>query len=189
MNRRTLVSCAIVLGIATMLTAKADDKSAPDALNFKVKNLAGKEVNLAEHEGKVVLIVNVASNCGYTPQYEGFQELYDKYKDKGLVILGFPCNQFGKQEPGTSDEIAEFCKQNYGVTFDMFEKVEVNGPNATPLYQYLTSEKAVGADAGKVNWNFEKFLVTKDGAVKRFRSKVTPAQLDKEIAAALGEKA
>lgn len=149
-------------------------------LEHKMKSLAGKTVDLSQYNGKVVLIVNVASHCGYTPQYEELQALNKKYKDKGLAVLGFPCNQFKKQEPGTSEEIATFCKQNYGVTFDMFEKILVNddkdsGEKAAPLYQQLTSEKFTKKDAGPVKWNFEKFLIGRDGhVVARFRSNVKP---------------
>jgi glutathione peroxidase len=147
-------------------------------------------VDLSQYQGKVVLIVNVASECGFTPQYKGLQALHAKYKDEGLAILGFPCNQFGAQEPGTSEEIASFCEENYGVDFDMFEKIDVNGKAAAPLYQYLTSAEAVGADAGPVKWNFEKFLIGRDGkVVKRYRSFTTPEALDDPVKAELAKPA
>jgi glutathione peroxidase len=149
-------------------------------LSHKMKSLDGKPVDLSQYEGKVVLIVNVASKCGYTKQYAGLEQLHEKYKDKGLVVLGFPCNQFGGQEPGSPEEIAEFCKQNFGVKFDLFEKVTVNddpkkGEKAIPLYKQLTSKEVTPKDPGKVEWNFEKFLIGRDGKVAaRFRSKVEP---------------
>lgn len=138
-----------------------------------VKDMNGKEVNLADYKGKVLLIVNVASKCGYTPQYEGLEKIYEKYKDRGFEILGFPCNQFGGQEPGTNSEIKEFCSTNYGVTFPLFNKIEVNGPNRSPLYEKLTGNSIT--EQGDIKWNFEKFLISKNGdIVARFRSKVTP---------------
>jgi glutathione peroxidase len=149
--------------------------SAANVLDFRMKTLNGKEVDLSSYRGKVILIVNTASKCGYTPQYAGLEKIYEKYADKGFVILGFPSNDFGHQEPGTDQEIGEFCLKNYGVKFDMFSKVDVKGSNKCPLYHYLTD---VGTDpkfAGEVKWNFEKFLINRDGViVNRFRSKVTP---------------
>lgn len=168
--------------------AKAEEAG---LLSHKMNSLAGKPVDLSQYQGKVVLIVNVASKCGYTPQYEGLQQLSTKYKDKGLVVLGFPCNQFGKQEPGTAQEIADFCKQSYGVTFDMFEKIDVNGKNAAPLYKQLTSKAVSPKDPGDVKWNFEKFLIGRDGKVAgRFRSKTEPMsdELVKAIDAELAKK-
>ncbi len=147
----------------------------PAALDFKMKSLEGKEVDLARHKGKVVLIVNVASECGATPQYETLQQLYDANKDKGLVIIGVPCNQFGKQEPGSAKQIRQFCTANYGVTFEMLEKVDVKGPEAAPLYRFLTSPEASPQFAGDIRWNFEKFLISRDGQlVGRFRTGVQP---------------
>jgi len=171
-----LAACVLAIGLSAAQADKAPKEGDEGVLNHKMKSLAGKTVDLEKYRGKVVLIVNVASHCGYTPQYEGLQALHEKYKDKGLAVLGFPCNQFGKQEPGNSEEIAEFCKQNYGVTFDMFEKIDVNGKNAAPLYKFLTSEKGAAKDPGDVKWNFEKFLIGRDGKVAaRFRSKADPA--------------
>lgn len=169
-----LAACLVAI---TTPTFAADDE-APPALNFEVKSLDGeKNVDLAEeYKGKVVLMVNVASRCGRTPQYKPLEAMYKKYKDQGLVVLGFPCNQFGRQEPGSPAEIKEFCDSRYGITFPMFEKIEVNGANAHPLYKYLTSAEAVGTEAGPVKWNFEKFLINRDGeVVHRFGSREDPA--------------
>ena len=138
----------------------------PAVLDFEINSLTGKPVDLAkEYHGKVLLIVNVASRCGLTPQYEGLQALQEKYGEDGFAVLGFPCNQFGGQEPGTADQIEEFCKKNYGVTFDLFEKIEVNGDGAHGLYQYLTELETKPKGPGKIGWNFEKFLVDRDGNV------------------------
>ena len=137
----------------------------PAVLDFEVTSLDGKDVELSEYAGKVVMIVNVASRCGATPQYEPLQALYEKYEDKGFVILGFPCNQFGAQEPGSATAIREFCTENYGVTFPMFSKIDVNGDEAAPLYQHLTSEDTNPENAGEIGWNFEKFLISRDGEI------------------------
>jgi glutathione peroxidase len=140
-----------------------------------MKSLRGEDVDLAQYQGKVLLIVNVASACGYTPQYKGLQALYTKYAPAGFEVLGFPCNQFGQQEPGTADQIATFCQQRYGVTFPMFEKVDVNGPKQCALYKYLTSQDPRAPWAGVIQWNFEKFLLARDGhVVARFQSHVAP---------------
>ena len=150
--------------------------------NFSCKDVNGDEKNLSELQGKVTLVVNTASQCGFTPQYKGLEDLYQKYKDKGLEILGFPCNQFGNQEPGSNDEIEEFCTQNYGVTFSMFSKVDVNGGSADPLFKFLTSNKKGLLGSSKVKWNFTKFLVDKNGKpVKRFAPTTTPEQISKDI--------
>lgn len=144
-------------------------------LNVKMKSLAGQEVDLSQYHGKVLLIVNVASECGYTPQYRGLQALYTRYAQDGFMVLGFPCNQFGWQEPGTSAQIAQFCQRNYGVTFDMFEKVDVNGTNQCALYKDLTSRDTNAKFAGAIQWNFEKFLIARDDTVvARFGSGVAP---------------
>jgi glutathione peroxidase len=145
------------------------------ALNFQMTALDGKEVDLAKFQGKVVLIVNVASECGFTPQYKSLQALYAKHAKDGLVIVGVPCNQFGNQEPGTSKEIADFCKENYGVTFPMLAKVDVNGNNACALYKFLTGKNTNGKYAGPITWNFEKFLIGRNGdVVARFAPDVDP---------------
>ncbi len=185
------VSCAGVLGrSAGWLLANEKAGEELNAYSFKMKSLSGEEVDLSKYSGKVVLAVNVASKCGYTPQYEGLQELYEKYKDKGLVVVGVPCNQFGRQEPGTASEIAEFCESKYSVTFDMLEKVDVNGDQACDLYKYLTSQDVEPAGAGNVKWNFEKFLIAKNGkVVGRFPSSTKPMgdeliqQIEKQLSA------
>ena len=144
-------------------------------LQGKMKSLAGREVDLAEYQGKVVMIVNVASQCGYTPQYRGLQALYDTYGQSGFMVLGFPCNQFGGQEPGSSEQIAQFCQRNYGVSFDVFEKIDVNGKNQCDLYRSLTSAPTNPRGSGPIQWNFEKFLIARDGTVvARFGSNVAP---------------
>ncbi len=155
---------------------------AHDIYSFEVKTIDGKEIRLKEYEGKVLLIVNVASKCGFTYQYKGLEALYQKYKDQGLAVLGFPCNQFAGQEPGSEDEIKNFCNLNYHVDFPMFAKVNVNGPETHPLYQHLKkAEKGLfGTEA--IKWNFTKFLVSRDGEVlKRFAPQTEPEALESEI--------
>jgi glutathione peroxidase len=173
-----LAAVAAVTVVATFVLivraadVKDEKKPVPAALNFTMKSLAGDDVNLAQYQGKVILMVNTASKCGFTPQYKGLQDMYEKNKDKGFVILGFPANNFGKQEPGSDKEIAEFCKDNYGVTFPMFSKISVLEPDKAPLYKYLTANAPT---TGEVKWNFEKFLINRDGKiVGRFLSKVEP---------------
>jgi glutathione peroxidase len=140
-----------------------------------VKTLHGEPASLADHRGETLLIVNVASRCGYTPQYTQLEELQHRYEGRGFTVLGFPCNQFGGQEPGTADEIEAFCADNYGVTFPIYEKIEVNGPNRNPLYSELTEMPDAQGTAGDVKWNFEKFLVSPAGeVVARFRPKILP---------------
>src|SRR5580658_3646307 len=147
---------------------------ASGVLDFTLNSLDGKPAPLAEYRGKVVLIVNVASKCGFTPQYTGLEKIYEKYKDQGFVILGFPANNFGGQEPGTNQEIKTFCQTKYSVTFPIYAKVSVKGDDQTPLYAYLTT-KANPAVAGEIKWNFTKFLVDRNGnVVKRFEPDVTP---------------
>lgn len=170
--------------MCAMAVARADQSS---PLTGEVKKIDGTAVDLAKYKGKVVLVVNVASRCGYTPQYTGLQKLYDTYKDKGLVVLGFPANEFGSQEPGSDTDIATFCSSKYGVTFDMFSKVVVKGPNKSPLYKSLTES---ATPPGEVSWNFEKFLIGRDGAiVGRYKSAVAPedAKLTGAIETALGK--
>jgi glutathione peroxidase len=146
-----------------------------DLYDIPIHTLQGKESSLSPYKGKAMLLVNVASRCGLTPQYTGLQKLQDTYGDKGFTVLGFPCNQFLEQEPGTADEIAEFCSVNYGVTFPLFEKIEVNGPDRHPLYDVLTAQADAEGVAGDIQWNFEKFLVAPDGTiVQRFRPGVEP---------------
>jgi glutathione peroxidase len=175
MEKLTLAFAAFFV-VAAVASFGHGKEKAPAALNFKMKTLAGKEVDLAKYKGKVVLIVNTASECGLTPQYEQLQELHAKLADKGLAVVGFPCNQFGAQEPGTAEEIGAFCKQNYGVTFDLFAKVEVNGEGACPLYKYLTAVETKPQGSGKIGWNFEKFVLDRKGnVVGRFSPRTSPA--------------
>ena len=149
--------------------------------HFKAKSLQGKEISMKEYAGKVVLVVNTASKCGFTPQYEGLEKLYSQYKDKGLVILGFPCNQFGNQEPGSAEEISKFCTLSYKVDFPMFSKIEVNGEKADPLYKYL-KEELPGTLGNDIKWNFTKFLLDRNGKpFKRYESKVEPIDITSEI--------
>jgi glutathione peroxidase len=153
--------------------------------DFSATTLTGQEQDLAAYAGKVVLVVNTASQCGLTPQFSGLESLYEKYVDQGLVILGFPCNQFAGQEPGDSEEIGAFCQKNYGVSFPMFEKIDVNGSDAHPLYQWLKTEKG-GLLGDAIKWNFTKFLVGKDGQViKRYAPTTEPEKLIPDIEAAL----
>lgn len=154
--------------------------------DFTVKNNQGKAVSLADYRGQVILIVNTASKCGFTPQYKGLEALYRKYKDKGLVVIGFPCNQFAGQDPGTDAEIATFCSLNFGVTFPLMAKIKVNGKDADPLYPFL-KEHATSDKGASIKWNFTKFLVARDGAViKRFGSRDKPEDLEKDIEGMLG---
>ena len=177
---------ALIASLFTMLTLATNAESIYD---IKLKDIDGKDTSLAAYKGKVLLIVNVASKCGYTKQYTGLQALSEKYKDKGVVVLGFPCNQFGGQEPGTNEEIKEFCTSKFSVTFPMFDKLEVNGANRHPLYV-----KLAGKDSpfpGDIKWNFNKFVVGKDGTIaNRFDSKVTPEsdEMAKAIDTALAAK-
>lgn len=150
--------------------------------SIQAKDIRGKEISLQDYKGKVLLIVNVASRCGFTPQYLGLEELYRKWKDKGLVILGFPCNQFGKQEPGTETEINEFCQKQYQVSFPLFSKIEVNGPHSHPLYQLLKTQAKGMLGSESVKWNFTKFLVDQNGnVVKRFAPIEKPESIEKSI--------
>ncbi|MCA9120932.1 MAG: glutathione peroxidase [Planctomycetaceae bacterium] len=174
MEKLTLLCTALFL-VAAVNSISSGEEQTPAALNFKMKTLAGKDVDLTKYKGKVVLIVNTASECGLTPQYEQLQSLHASLADKGLAVVGVPCNQFGAQEPGTAQEISTFCKQNYGVTFDMLAKVDVNGEKACPLYKYLTSVDTKPKGAGKVGWNFEKFVIDRDGKVAgRFAPNTSP---------------
>lgn len=149
--------------------------------DFKVKDAEGQEVSLADYKGKVLLVVNTATGCGFTPQYEGLQDLYEKYKDRGFEILDFPCNQFAGQAPGTEEEIVDFCQSRYGVTFKQFAKIKVNGADTEPLYQFL--KKAQGGMLGaEIKWNFTKFLVDRDGnVVDRFSPATKPSKIDQQI--------
>lgn len=156
------------------------------AFDFTAKDITGTQQDLAQYNGKTLLIVNTASKCGFTPQYAGLQKLYDEYHEKGLEVLGFPCNQFGAQEPGAEAEIASFCDLTYGVSFPMFAKVDVNGENAAPLFEHLKKAAPGLLGSEGVKWNFTKFLVSPDGTVKRFAPQDAPALLAKDIEKALG---
>ena len=177
---------ALIASLLAMTTIAATAQSLYD---IKLKDIDDKDTTLAAYKGKAVLIVNVASKCGYTKQYSGLEATYQKYKDQGLVILGFPCNQFGAQEPGTNEEIKQFCSSKYSVTFPLFDKIDVNGGNRHPLYVALAGKDS--PFPGDIKWNFNKFLVGKDGKIlKRFESKVTPdsEELTKAVEAALAAK-
>ena len=153
-----------------------------DIYNIKVKDSDQNDVSLSTFSGKTILIVNVASKCGLTPQYEGLQELYDRYKDRNFFILGFPCNQFGGQEPGTDSEINDFCDINYSVTFPIFSKIEVNGPNAHPLFKLLKRDKPGIFRTQSIKWNFTKFLINSNGKiVERFSPRVEPKYIKEQI--------
>jgi glutathione peroxidase len=164
---------AVMLAILAGAQAKpTGGTKVPAALNFTMNSIDGRPIDLSKYQGRVVLMVNVASQCGYTPQYAGLEELHRKYTAKGLSILGFPANDFGAQEPGSNGEIAQFCKQNYGVEFDMFSKIVVKGSGQAPLYKYLTGHPKFRGD---VEWNFEKFLIGRNGEViARFKSDIEP---------------
>jgi glutathione peroxidase len=158
---------------ALMLLQVVSTQAADSLYNVPLKDIDGQPTSLKAYKGKVLLIVNVASKCGYTPQYTGLEALQEKYKDKGLTVLGFPCNQFGGQEPGTNEEIKQFCSSKYQVTFPLFDKIEVNGPNRHPLYTMLAGDAS--PFPGNIKWNFSKFLIGRDGKIlKRFESKVKP---------------
>lgn len=155
--------------------------------DFELEDISSNTQSMAAYKGKVLLIVNTASKCGFTPQFEGLQELYSDLGDQGLVVLGFPCNQFMGQDPGTNDSIGQFCSLNYGVSFPMFAKIEVNGDNAHPLYRYLKQEARGLLGSEHVKWNFTKFLVSRDGDVlKRYPPTVKPADMRADIKKALG---
>ncbi|HUY92705.1 MAG TPA: glutathione peroxidase [Pirellulales bacterium] len=171
---RSLLAAAAI-GCVGVAAQAAEKEAVPAALNFKMKGLDGKTVDLSKYKGKVVLMVNVASQCGNTKQYAALEDLHEKYGKKGLAILGFPANEFGAQEPGSDAEIAKFCEKNYGVKFDMFSKVVVKGEGQCPLYKFLTSKETDPKFPGDINWNFEKFLIGRDGnVVARFAPKVKP---------------
>jgi glutathione peroxidase len=184
-----------IMGSAMMHTPQAaagpaTQPAASSALDFTVQDIDGKTVNLAQYRGKVVLILNVASKCGNTPQYAGLEKLYETYKDKGLVILGFPANNFGHQEPGTNGQIKTFCSTKYHVTFPMFSKISVKGADMAPLYQFLTHQPTAPQPSGNITWNFEKFLIGRDGqTLARYAPKTQPAdaKLVEAIETALGQ--
>jgi glutathione peroxidase len=190
----------MVLGVVALAVcvslAPAADKDQPatkvaPVLNFKMKTIDGKDVDLSSYQGKVVLFVNVASKCGYTPQYEGLEKLHEKYGKDGLAIVGVPANEFGAQEPGTDEEIAKFCKSKYDVKFDMLSKVVVKGGGQCPLYKYLTEKETDPKFGGEIKWNFTKFLIGRNGEiVGRFEPAIKPesAEMTKAIEAELAKK-
>jgi glutathione peroxidase len=192
MNRATCWSLALLIMAGPASMADHKDKGGnkvPEVLNFKMKSLSGEDVDLSRYHGKVILIVNTASKCGYTPQYKGLEALHEKYSGQGLVVLGVPSNDFGRQEPGSAEEISQFCSQNYGVKFDMLSKVPVKGVEQAPLYRFLTSKETNPKFGGPIKWNFTKFLIGRDGQiVKRFESIVEPED-PKVIQAIEGELA
>jgi glutathione peroxidase len=175
-----------LLSTLTAALFMATAGSAANIYDYSVKTIDGTPESLSAYKGKTVLIVNVASKCGFTPQYAGLQKLYAKYKDKDFVILGFPANNFMAQEPGTNAEIKTFCTRTYNVSFPMFSKISVKGEDKAPLYQYLTEQSSNTPTHGDIKWNFTKFLIDKDGkVVSRFEPAVTPEEMDKAIEAAV----
>lgn len=179
---------AIFLSWAGSLTYSAEKKAEAPLYQFKALDIDKKPVKLSKYEGKVLLVVNVASKCGHTPQYAGLEKLYEKYKGKGFEILGFPCNQFMGQEPGTEKDIKAFCTTKYNVEFPLFAKIEVNGPNAHPIYQYLKKELPDEKGKGDIGWNFTKFLIDRQGRpIKRFATSVEPEGVEADIQKALGQ--
>jgi glutathione peroxidase len=200
MNARTSISLAVLSAVAAAITLVASPlvsaqspttAPATGALDFVVKDIDGNDVKLADYKGKVVLIVNVASKCGFTKQYAGLEKLYKEKKDAGFVVLGFPANNFNGQEPGTEEEIKAFCSDKYDVTFPMFSKVSVKGDDKAPLFKFLTEPAVGGPNAGEATWNFNKYLIDRDGKlVAHYVSKVTPEDptLVGTIDAALAKK-
>jgi glutathione peroxidase len=173
----------LIVILCAFLHVQAKDSPSGTVYGFKVKTIDGKDTTLAKYKGKVLLIVNVASKCGHTPQYAGLEKLYEKYKDKGFVILGFPCNQFMSQEPGTDAEIKAFCTSKYSVTFPLFDKIEVNGDNAHPLYKFLKTAEPEEGGKTEIGWNFTKFLIDRTGhPLNRVVTNVEPEAIDAQIA-------
>ncbi len=193
-NRVTFLLAAaslLILSATAVGTFNATATAMAGVFDFTMNSLNGESVDLEQYRGRVVLIVNVASECGYTYQYEGLQNLHEKYAGEGLALLGFPSNDFGRQEPGTAAEIQDFCERNFGVEFDMFAKIVVRGLNKVPLYDYLTARATNPESAGEIEWNFEKFLIGRDGEIiNRFRSAVEPEsrQITEAIESALASR-
>jgi len=178
-----LILIAMISGCRTQPIEKETTMNKEDIFNIEITTINGEKLKMAEYKGKTILIVNTASKCGYTKQYDGLQKLYEKYKDQGFIILGFPANNFLWQEPGSNKEIQTFCKLNYGVSFPMFEKIAVKGKEICPLYEYLTNKTTNPDFGGKITWNFNKFLIAKDGTIaNRFASGDKP-ESDKIITA------
>ncbi len=198
MNIRFTLSSVLLFGFLAIASiangqetlTKEQTKVAP-ALNFKMTSIDGEEVDLSQYAGKVVLVVNVASKCGMTPQYKDLQALHEKYADQGLVVLGFPCNQFGGQEPGSEADIKEFCSTKYNVSFPMFSKIDVKGSKQAPFFQYLSNLDLQPKGKGEIGWNFEKFIIDRSGQpIARFGSRVKPTaqEVERVIVAALNQK-
>lgn len=189
---KLFAALALTVSVAALSMVHGQEKGGKmSVLGYKMKGIDGKDVDLNQFKGKVVLFVNVASKCGYTPQYKGMQAIYEKYKDQGFVIIGVPANEFGKQEPGTDDEIAQFCSSKYNVTFPLLSKVVVKGAGQVPLYKHLTSQETNPKFGGEIKWNFTKFLVSRDGEiVNRFEPKVNPEgpEMTKAIETELARK-
>jgi glutathione peroxidase len=192
--KKILTACSVLMLSLWTPSAKAEEKAAmqpaKSIYDFTMKDINGKDVGLSTYTGKVVMIVNVASHCGFTPQYEGLEKLYTTYKDRGFVILGFPANNFLSQEPGTDAEIKSFCLLKYNVTFPMFSKISVKGGDKYPLYKFLTEKETDPQFAGEITWNFNKFLLGRDGRIiNRFGSRTKPEDKDvtQAIDAALGK--
>lgn len=182
---------ALAVCAATASPAPKDDKKVAPALNFTMKDIDGKDVKLSKYQGKVIMVVNVASFCGNTPQYASLEKLYETYKDKGFVVLGFPANEFGKQEPGSDKEIKEFCSSKYKVSFPMFSKIVVKGEGQHPLYKYLTNKESDPKFGGDIEWNFAKFIINRKGdIVDRVKAFTDPSKPEvvAEIEKALAEK-
>jgi|GEM_PF-129268 len=181
LNASLLLLMLLILAAVSCTAETGKPSTGKTIYGFTVKTMDGADLSLADYRGKVILIVNVASKCGFTPQYKGLQELYNKYKNRGFVVLGFPCNQFLSQEPGTNDEIKHFCSITYGITFPMFDKIDVNGDTAHPLYKYLTSAKG-GFITDSIKWNFTKFLIDRKGTVvKRYPPQTAPENMEEDI--------
>ncbi|MBN2544368.1 MAG: glutathione peroxidase [Spirochaetes bacterium] len=179
-NYKILIILNLII-IINNIYSQTDLKIEKNIYDFTAVDITGKNKSLSDYKGKVILIVNTASNCGFTPQFEGLEVLYKKYKNQGFEILGFPSNQFANQDPGTNKEIFEFCTVNYGVTFQMFGKIDVNGSNAHPLYKYLVNLKDKNL-RGKIKWNFTKFLINKNGEIiKRYAPQVEPSKIENDI--------
>ncbi len=201
---KNLINCITVVLMALLVSCAQNNKKMETIYDFKVQNNKGEEVEMSQYRGKVLMIVNTASKCGFTPQYDGLEALYQKYKDQGLVVIGFPCDQFKHQEPGTDEEIAEFCRINHGVTFPLMKKTEVFGENAHPIFRYLTQQvpdenvsdpqdktvmemvdslsRSDGRKDGEIRWNFTKFLISKDGmTIKRYAPVTKPEDMVTEI--------
>lgn len=177
----------ILLALALIFNLSFTKEKEMSVYDFTVKNIDGEDISLSKYKGKVLLIVNVASKCGFTPQYKGLETLYEKYKNENFMILGFPSNQFSNQEPGTNKEIKEFCELTYGVNFDMFSKIDVNGKNEIPLYKHLKSEARGVLGTKSIKWNFTKFLIDPYGKViDRYSSITKPKEIESEIRRLLG---